>query len=92
MASVEKMTIALTSEMAGFIRNAGDAGDYASTSEAIREAVAGNDLTLYLIADDRIDISKVLHGRRKTTRQTRVDAESAGRWALDCSQSKRSKK
>ena len=33
------MTIALTPEMAGFIRNAVDAGDYASTSEAIREAV-----------------------------------------------------
>ncbi|MBB5574516.1 type II toxin-antitoxin system ParD family antitoxin [Rhizobium paranaense] len=39
MAPVEKMTIALTPEMAGFIRNAVDAGDYASTSEAIREAV-----------------------------------------------------
>lgn len=39
MASVEKMTIALTAEMAGFVRSAVEAGDYASTSEAIREAV-----------------------------------------------------
>jgi antitoxin ParD1/3/4 len=39
MATVEKITIALTPEMAGFIRNAVDAGEYASTSEAIRDAV-----------------------------------------------------
>jgi antitoxin ParD1/3/4 len=39
MSNVEKMTIALTREMAVFVRSAVDAGDYASTSEAIREAV-----------------------------------------------------
>lgn len=39
MAAVEKITIALTQEMAGFIRGAVDSGEYASTSEAIREAV-----------------------------------------------------
>ncbi len=39
MATVEKITIALTQEMAGFIRGAVDSGEYASTSEAIREAV-----------------------------------------------------
>ncbi|TDR94981.1 type II toxin-antitoxin system ParD family antitoxin [Enterovirga rhinocerotis] len=39
MATVEKITIALTPEMAGFVRRAVEAGDYASTSEAIREAV-----------------------------------------------------
>ncbi|BBK36923.1 transcriptional regulator [Allostella sp. ATCC 35155] len=39
MATVEKMTIALTPEMAGFVRRAVAAGEYASTSEAIREAV-----------------------------------------------------
>lgn len=39
MATVEKITIALTAEMAGFVRKAVDAGEYASTSEAIREAV-----------------------------------------------------
>lgn len=39
MATVEKITIALTPEMAGFVRRMVDAGQYASTSEAIREAV-----------------------------------------------------
>lgn len=39
MATVEKITIALTQEMAGFIRGAVDSGEYASTSEAIRDAV-----------------------------------------------------
>lgn len=39
MSSVEKITIDLTPEMAGFIRNSVEAGEYASTSEAVREAV-----------------------------------------------------
>ncbi len=39
MATVEKLTIALTPEMASVVRNAVDAGEYASASEAIREAV-----------------------------------------------------
>jgi antitoxin ParD1/3/4 len=39
MATVEKITIALTPEMAGFIRGAVQSGEYASTSEAIRDAV-----------------------------------------------------
>ncbi|HMQ58285.1 MAG TPA: type II toxin-antitoxin system ParD family antitoxin [Rhizobiaceae bacterium] len=39
MATVEKMTIALTAEQAGFVRSAVESGRYASTSEVIREAV-----------------------------------------------------
>lgn len=39
MATVEKITIALTPEMAASVRKAVDAGEYASTSEAIRDAV-----------------------------------------------------
>lgn len=39
MSTVEKITIALTPEMAGFVRSAVEAGEYASTSEAIRDAV-----------------------------------------------------
>lgn len=39
MTAVEKITIALTAEMAGFVRSAVAAGEYASTSEAIRDAV-----------------------------------------------------
>ena len=37
--SVEKITIALTPEMAAFVRAEVAAGRYASTSEAVREAV-----------------------------------------------------
>jgi antitoxin ParD1/3/4 len=39
VATVEKITIALTPEMAGFVRESIDSGEYASTSEAIRDAV-----------------------------------------------------
>ncbi|MGM0562447.1 MAG: type II toxin-antitoxin system ParD family antitoxin [Pseudomonadota bacterium] len=39
MATVEKITIALTAEQAECVREAVDAGEYASTSEAIRDAV-----------------------------------------------------
>ncbi len=39
MATVEKITIALTQEQAAFLRNAVDAGEFASTSEAVRDAV-----------------------------------------------------
>lgn len=39
MSTVEKITIALTPEMAGFVRTVVEAGEYASTSEAIRDAV-----------------------------------------------------
>ncbi len=39
MSTVEKITIALTPEMASSVRNAVESGEYASTSEAIRDAV-----------------------------------------------------
>lgn len=56
--SVEKITIALTPEMAGFVRRAVDAGEYASTSEAIREAVREwrerRDLLGYTVEELRI--------------------------------------
>jgi len=58
MATVEKMTIALTPEMAGFVRTAVEAGEYASTSEAIRDAVREwkerRDLLGYTIEDLRV--------------------------------------
>jgi len=57
MATVEKITIALTSEMAGFVRRAVDSGEYASTSEAIRDAVREwqqrRDLLGYTVEDLR---------------------------------------
>ncbi|WP_020181007.1 type II toxin-antitoxin system ParD family antitoxin [Methylopila sp. M107] len=39
MSTVEKITIALTPEMAAFVRDTVASGQYASTSEAIRDAV-----------------------------------------------------
>lgn len=39
MPTVEKIMISLTPEMAGSVRRAVDAGEYASTIEAIRDAV-----------------------------------------------------
>ena len=39
MGTVEKITIALTTEQAVFVRGAVASGEYASTSEAIRDAV-----------------------------------------------------
>jgi antitoxin ParD1/3/4 len=60
MATVEKITIALTSEMAVFVRSAVDAGEYASTSEAIRDAVREwkerRDLLGYTVEDDRVPL------------------------------------
>lgn len=41
MASVEKISIALTPEFAGLIREAVASGEYASTSEVIRDALRG---------------------------------------------------
>jgi antitoxin ParD1/3/4 len=37
MPNVEKISIALTPEMAGLVRRAVESGEYASTSEALRE-------------------------------------------------------
>jgi len=39
MANVEKMSIALTPEIADEVRNAVNSGEYASSSEVIREAL-----------------------------------------------------
>jgi antitoxin ParD1/3/4 len=39
MANVEKLSIALTPEMAGLVRGAVESGEYATTSEVVREAL-----------------------------------------------------
>jgi len=39
MAAVERLTITLPAEMAGMVKGAVDEGNYASTSEVIREAL-----------------------------------------------------
>ncbi|WP_197465034.1 type II toxin-antitoxin system ParD family antitoxin [Tistrella mobilis] len=56
------MTIALTPEMAGFVRHAVETGQYASTSEAIREAVREwqerRDLLGYTVDELRVLVQK----------------------------------
>jgi antitoxin ParD1/3/4 len=39
MANVQKISIALTPEMAGLVRGAVESGEYVSTSEVVREAL-----------------------------------------------------
>ena len=39
MANVEKISVALPTDMASLVRNAVETGDYASSSEVIREAL-----------------------------------------------------
>lgn len=39
MANVEKLSIALTPDMAAVVREAVDSGDYASASEVVRDAL-----------------------------------------------------
>jgi antitoxin ParD1/3/4 len=39
MSAIERLTITLPAEMAGLVKGAVDEGDYASTSEVIREAL-----------------------------------------------------
>ena len=39
MANIEKISVALTSEQVGALRSAVDSGEYATTSEIVREAV-----------------------------------------------------
>ena len=41
MATVEKISIALTQDMAALVRQAVESGEYASSSEVIREALRG---------------------------------------------------
>jgi antitoxin ParD1/3/4 len=39
MSTIERMTITMPAEMAAVVKNAVDGGDYASTSEVVREAL-----------------------------------------------------
>lgn len=82
MATVEKITIALTSEMAGFVRSAVEAGDYASTSEAIRDAVREwkerRDLLGYTIEDLRAFVQQGIDSG-PSSRSTMAEVKAAAR-------------
>jgi antitoxin ParD1/3/4 len=55
---VEKITVALTEEMADFVRGAVDKGDYASIREAVREWKERRDFLGY-------DIEELRHAARE---------------------------
>lgn len=64
MAEIERMTIALPADMAAVIRNAVQGGDYASSSEVVREALrdwkARRALQLQELASLKADIDRGL--------------------------------
>jgi antitoxin ParD1/3/4 len=64
MAAVERLTITLPAEMAGMVKGVVDEGDYASTSEVIREALRDwkmkRELRLYRLAELKADIDRGL--------------------------------
>jgi antitoxin ParD1/3/4 len=59
MANAEKMSIALTPEMADMVREAVKTGDYASTSEVVREALRDWKVRRGLRADAIEDIRRL---------------------------------
>ena len=87
--SVEKITIALTPEMAGFVRNSVNAGEYASASEAIRDAVREwqerRDLLGYTTEELR---ELVMEGSdsRQSSRLTMADVKAEARRRFEASQ------
>lgn len=64
MAEIERMTITLPSDMAAVVRSAVDGGDYASSSEVVREALrdwkAKRALQLQELAALKADIDRGL--------------------------------
>lgn len=64
MGAIERLTITLPAEMAGLVKDAVDEGDYASTSEVIREALRDwklkRELRLRQLAELRANIDRGL--------------------------------
>lgn len=92
MATVEKITIALTSEMAVFVRSAVDAGEYASTSEAIHDAVREwkerRDLLGYTVEDLRVLVQEGIDSG-PSSRTTMAEVKAAARERLESSRHER---
>ncbi|WP_075293178.1 type II toxin-antitoxin system ParD family antitoxin [Pararhizobium arenae] len=88
MTTVEKITIALTPEMAGFVRSAVDAGEYASTSEAIRDAVREwkerRDLLGYTVEDLRALVHEGIDSG-PSSRSTMAEVKAAARHRFESS-------
>jgi antitoxin ParD1/3/4 len=64
LGAIERLTITLPAEMAGVVKGAVDDGDYASTSEVIREALRDwklkRELRLRQLAELKADIDRGL--------------------------------
>lgn len=88
MPAVEKITIALTQDMAGFVRRAVDTGEYASTSEVIREAVREwkerRDLLGYTV-DELRDLVREGIDSGTSSRATMADVKAEARRRLRAS-------
>lgn len=85
MGTVEKITIALTTEQAVFVREAVQAGEYASTSEAIRDAVREwkerRDLLGYTVEELRAAVQEGLEsGTSKFQTMAEIKAEAHRRF------------
>jgi antitoxin ParD1/3/4 len=82
MAAIERLTITLPAEMAGLVKRAVDEGNYASTSEVIREALRDwkvkRELQLGQLAELKADIDRgladVAEGRVATFDTKRIIA------------------
>ncbi|HEY6850452.1 MAG TPA: ribbon-helix-helix protein, CopG family [Terracidiphilus sp.] len=82
MAAIERLTITLPAEMAGLVKRAVDEGNYASTSEVIREALRDwkvkRELQLGQLAELKADIDRgladVAEGRVATFDAKRIIA------------------
>ena len=61
MATVEKMSIALTQDMAALVRQAVDSGEYVSSSEVIREALRAWKMKRTFQEQQREELRALLH-------------------------------
>lgn len=88
MASAEKITIALTPEMARVVREAVESGEFASTSEAVRDAARQwkerRDLLGYTVGELR-ELAQVGigSGPSRYASMDKVKAEARRRLELD---------
>jgi antitoxin ParD1/3/4 len=62
MGSIERLTITLPAEMAGLVKGAVNEGDYASTSEVIREALRDwkmkREVRMHRLAESKADLDR----------------------------------
>jgi antitoxin ParD1/3/4 len=90
-ATVEKITIALTQEMAGFVRQSVESGEYASTSEVVRDAVREwkerRDLLGYTVEELRELVQEGIDSG-PSPRATMADVKAEARRRFEAKQSK----